>query len=82
MSVVATVELDDFLSTREPTRNAKCGHRGLGSRTHEAHAFERRNHGTQPLCEFDLALRVDTKAGTVRSGFRDGCNDLRVCMTK
>jgi hypothetical protein len=70
--VIAALELDDPIATREGARHADGAERGLGARAHEPDALERRHQRTHALAELVLerARGAEARAPTRGRGDR------------
>ena len=78
MAVVAAVELEDAVASREPAGEPDGAHRRLGAGGDEPHQLHGRDRVHDLLGELDLALRRRAVASCRRPRRLDGLDRLRV----
>ena len=83
MAVVAALELDDLVATREATCQTDGTHRRLRPRVHHAHTLYRREElRTNKLCHLDLAGITSPVARPLLQLTADSLLDGRVSVSE
>ncbi len=81
VSVIGTFELHDEIASGYRPGQADRAHRGLGSRAHEADAFNIRDPGDEHAGEFGFSGCRCTETEATPGGLRNRCHNRRMGMS-
>src|SRR5262249_47417216 len=82
VSVIATVEFDNSITAREPTRQPYCAQGCLSSGIYQTHFLDGGNKLGYQLSNFDLALSGSTKGSADFESIRESLEDFGRPVTK